>query len=79
MLPENLVPEDLPKDIKLVMPDKSMTLIRQIQQTGNAIQIGIRIDFSKSLYSVESYPDLQDFFKQMLDILNEPIVLKAKS
>jgi hypothetical protein len=78
-LPDNLVPEALPKSIKLVMPDKSMTVTRLVQQVGNTIQVGIRIDFLKSLYGVEEYPELQSFYKQMVDLLKEPIVLKTKS
>jgi hypothetical protein len=78
-LPDNLVPEALPKSIKLVMPDKSMTVTRQVQQVGNTIQIGIRIDFLKSFYGVEEYPELQSFYKQMVELLKEPIVLKSKS
>lgn len=78
-LPENLSPETLPKNIKLVMPDKSMTIIRQVQKTENTIQVGVRIDFYKTEYSAIDYPEVQGFYKQMLELLNEPIVLKAKS
>jgi len=78
-LPENLTPDALPKNIKLVIPDHSMTIIRQVHQNGNELQVGIQIDFTKTLYSADEYPDVQDFYKQMLIILNEPILLKAKS
>jgi hypothetical protein len=78
-LPDNMVPEALPKSIRLVMPDKSMILTRQVQQVGNNINVGLRIEFLKTLYSVEEYPELQSFYKQMVDLLKEPIVLKTKS
>jgi hypothetical protein len=78
-LPDNLVPEALPKNIRLVMPDKSMTLTRQVQQVGNNIQVGIRIEFLKTQYGIDEYPELQSFYKQMVDLLKEPIVLKTKS
>jgi hypothetical protein len=61
------------------MPDKSMILTRQVQQVGNNINVGLRIEFLKTLYSVEEYPELQSFYKQMVDLLKEPIVLKTKS
>jgi hypothetical protein len=39
----------------------SMWVLRQIQQSGNTIQVGIKIDFSKALYEAHAYPELQDF------------------
>lgn len=78
-LPENLSPETLPKNIKMVTPDQSMLVIRQVQQSENKIQVGVSINFSKTEYSAADYPEVQAFYKQMLELLNEPIVLKEKS
>lgn len=78
-LPANLTPEALPKNIRMVIPDKSMSLTRQVQQNENAIQIAVRITLNKTEYSADDYPQVQAFYKQMLELLNEPIVLKAKS
>ncbi|MDQ6814163.1 MAG: DUF3857 domain-containing protein [Bacteroidota bacterium] len=78
-LPKNLTPEALPKSLRLLIPDKSMTLIREVNQIENTIQISVRISFAKSEYGADAYPDVQAFYKQMLDLLNEPIVLKAKA
>ncbi len=38
----------------------------------------IRIEFKKSLYSVDEYGELKEFYKKMFDMLNEQIVLKKK-
>jgi hypothetical protein len=78
-LPDKLTPETLPKSVKLVVPDKSMAIIRQVEQADNTIKIGIRVEFYKTEYKAEDYPQVQGFYKQMLELLNEPIVLKAKS
>ncbi|WP_018616173.1 DUF3857 domain-containing protein [Segetibacter koreensis] len=78
-LPENLSTETLPKTVRLVTPDKTMTVFRQVQQFENTIQVGIKIDFYKTEYKAEDYPIVQGFYKQMIEILNEPVVLKAKS
>lgn len=78
-LPENLIPEALPKSIRLLMPDKSMTMTREVMQLDNKLQVGVRITFTRSEYSADDYPDVQAFYKQMLELLNEPILLKAKA
>lgn len=77
-LPDNLVVETLPKSVKLVMPDESMLAVRQLQQDEKTIQIVVRANFYKTEYTVNNYPEVQAFYKQMLELLNEPIVLKAK-
>lgn len=78
-LPENLSPETLPKSIKLVTPDKAMTIVRQVQQINNVISVGVKIDFYRTEYKANEYPVVQGFYKQMIELLNEPVVLKAKS
>lgn len=78
-LPAHLTPEALPKSIKLVMPDGSMSVVRQVQQSGTTIQVGIQVEFLKTVYGPDFYPELQSFFKQMIELLNEPIVLKVKA
>jgi hypothetical protein len=37
-----------------------------------------RIEFFKSKYGADDYFVVKDFFGKMIDMLNEPIVLKAK-
>jgi hypothetical protein len=78
-LPENLLPETLPKSIRLVTPDKTMTITRQVQQIDSIIQVGVKIDIYKTEFKADEYPVVQGFYKQMIDLLNEPIVLKVKS
>lgn len=77
-LPANLVPETVPKNMKLVMPDKSMTMSRDLQITGNTIQVRVNVSIDKTDFGANEYPLVKAFYKQMFDLLNEPIVLKAK-
>ena len=78
-LSDNLSPEALPKNIKMQTPDEAMVLFRQVSQTGNTLQIDVRVSINQSEFSAEDYPGVQGFYKKMIDLLNEPIVLKAKS
>lgn len=78
-IPADLEPETLPKSLRMVMPDRSMTIIRQVEKLNNTVQVGVRVEFSKTEFNTEEYYDLQTFYKQMLELLNEPIVLKSKA
>jgi hypothetical protein len=75
-----LVAEDLPKDINLVMPDKSITIRRNMQLSpdGSKIVMRIWLEMNRSVFEAEDYPVLREFFKKLYAILEEPIVLKRK-
>ena len=77
-VPDQLVVDALPKSMTLKTPDNMMAVTRQITKTGNSIEVKLRIDISKSRYDADDYFMVKDFFGKMIDMLNEPIVLKAK-
>ncbi|MEP6610855.1 MAG: hypothetical protein ABJA76_03190, partial [Mucilaginibacter sp.] len=68
--------EALPQGVSMAMPDKSITFKRIVSEQDGQILIRFNIDFSKSLFSVEEYPAIRDFYKKMFEMLNEQIVLK---
>lgn len=75
-LPPNVKVDALPKNIKLVNPDKSITFLRQVFYENSQIVANVRLDIDKSVFTIEEYPAVKDFFKQMVNLLNEQIVLK---
>lgn len=77
-LPDNLVPESLPKDIRMMTPDKSFLVIREIKKQENKVNVNMKIEFNKSVYEAEEYPAVQAFYKKLFDLLNEPVVLTSK-
>jgi len=77
-LPDDYEFDDLPKSIKMIMPDSSITLQRLIQRDNNEINFRITLDFERSVYSANSYPDFQEFYKKLFTTLNEQIVIKKK-
>ncbi|MEO9022058.1 MAG: DUF3857 domain-containing protein [Ginsengibacter sp.] len=79
IIPDNYEFEELPKSIKMIMPDTSIVLKRMIQRGENSIDFRISLDFSRSFYSVDIYPDLQEFYKELFNALNEQIVIKKKN
>lgn len=68
----------LPKNISLRTADKMLMVTREITKNNNIIQVKMKIDISQSRYSSDDYSIVKDFFSKMIDVMNEPIVLKAK-
>lgn len=77
-LPDDYQFDELPKNIKMIMPDSSITLQRLIQSNSNAINFRITLDFARSNYPASSYPAFQEFYKKLFSTLNEQIVIKKK-
>lgn len=77
-LPKGMKPDVLPKSINLVMPDNSITLSRVISYDASTHSVTSRLKWqiSRTLFVAEEYPTVKEFYKKMVDILNEPLVLK---
>ena len=76
--PSNLKPEDIPKNIQLVTPDKSISFVRFASLDDNTITIQMQLKVNQSLYTVDDYPVLKEFYKKMYNTLSEQIVLSNK-
>jgi len=66
----------LPKNISMTMPDKGITFKRIIAEQDGKIIVRYVVMYNKSIYFKEDYADFHEFFKQLFQMLNEPIVLK---
>jgi len=66
----------LPKNINMTMPDKGITFKRIIGEQDGSIVIRYVVTYNKSIYFKEDYADFHEFFKQLFQMLNEPIALK---
>ncbi len=78
-LPDNYQFDDLPKNIKMIMPDTSIVLTRILQTDSNSVEFRITLEFNKSYYQAKEYPLLQEFYKKLFATLNEQIVIKKKT
>jgi hypothetical protein len=75
-IPQGYEFDELPKNIKMILPDTSIVMSRLVQVNNNRLQFRINLDINKPLYTVEEYPMLQEFYKKMYMTLNEQIVIK---
>lgn len=77
-IPEGYEVETLPKNIKMIMPDTSISVRRITQMQGNMLQTQIQLNFDKPFYPASQYEDLHEFYKQLFDLLNEQFVIRKK-
>jgi len=75
-LPAGYKIDAMPKSVSMSMPDKSITFKRFVAEQDGSMVIRYTINYGKSIYFKENYPEFHDFFKKMHEMLNEQIVLK---
>ncbi|MGZ3752202.1 MAG: hypothetical protein ACXVAU_13050, partial [Mucilaginibacter sp.] len=75
-IPAGYKSDALPKSASMTMPDQSITFRRIVGEQDGTIVVRYLLDFKKSIFLKETYPDLYDFYKKMYEMLNEQIVLK---
>ena len=78
-IPDGYVFEELPKNIKMTLEDKSLAVSRMIAVQGNMLSSRITLEFKRPFYTPEEYADLKEFYKKMYSLLDEQIVFKKKS
>ncbi len=78
-IPDGYQFDELPKNIKMIMPDTSIIMQRIIQPEDGAIDFKITLDFKRSYYTAGDYPIFHEFYKQLFNALNEQIVIKKKT
>jgi hypothetical protein len=77
-IPINYQFENLPANISLVMPDTSIVFKRFLNVDNNAINIRMTVEFRRFWYSVSEYAEFANFYKKLLSILNEQLIIKRK-
>jgi hypothetical protein len=78
-VPEGYQFDELPKNMKFIMPDTSISILRMSQVVGDMLQTKVQVEFKKPVFSVEEYPALQEFYQRLFEILNEQFVVRKKS
>ena len=78
-LPDGINLEELPKNIRLVSSDRSLSFTREVFTDNGKLLVRFRFETAQSLYSAGYYTNIQSFYKKMADALNEQLVLKKAS
>lgn len=77
-VPDGYELEELPKNMKMIMPDTSISISRASQFSDNTLLTKIQLEFKKPYFPAEEYPDLQEFYKHLYTLLNEQFVIRKK-
>lgn len=77
-IPEGFAFEALPKNMKMIMPDTSITITRRLAAENNQLSVKVSLEFKKPFFTVEEYPDFKEFYKQLFAVLSEQITIKKK-
>jgi hypothetical protein len=59
-IPEGYAFETLPKNMRMIMPDTSISIIRRVASEGNQVSVRMSLEFNKPLFSVQEYPDFKE-------------------
>jgi len=78
-IPDGYVFEELPKNMKMIMPDTSITITRVSQANNDRLSMRITLDFKRPFYSAAEYEGFKEFYKKLFDILNEQFVIRKKA
>jgi hypothetical protein len=79
MLPEGYVFEEVPKNLKMIMPDSSIIFSRLSNVDDYILSMRFTIEFTKPIYSVDSYAEFREFYQRLFELLNEQYVFRRKS
>ncbi|HZH36681.1 MAG TPA: hypothetical protein VEX65_05365, partial [Flavisolibacter sp.] len=79
VLPEGFKFDELPKNMRMIMPDTSITISRLSQVYDNRLQTKVVVEFKKPVFEVGEYEYLQEFYQRLFEILNEQFVIRKKS
>jgi hypothetical protein len=75
-IPAGYTFETLPKNIRMIMPDTSISMVRRLAAENNELSVRMTLDIKKPFFAVQEYPDFKEFYKQLFNLLSEQIALK---
>lgn len=77
-IPDGYVIDELPKSGILRLPDNSAKYTYSLVQTGALLTLSSRLQINNSLFTQDEYPNLREFYNQIVAKQAEQIVLRKK-
>jgi hypothetical protein len=77
-LPAGLKIENLPRNVRMIMPDTSISLYRMLEVNEKTLVVKYSISTTRSVFTADDYESVKDFYKKMAEIMNEQVVLKKE-
>lgn len=77
-LPEGYAVDELPQSRLMMLPGNAAKYAFNVTQNGNSIVVTSSMQINKNLFTQEEYPNLREFYTQVVAKQAEQIVLKKK-
>ena len=77
-IPEGYTVDELPQSKVLMLPGNAGKYVYNVANTGNSITLLSNFQINKSLFLQTEYPNLREFYNQVIAKQAEQIVLKKK-
>jgi len=77
-IPEGYIFDGVPENISMTTSDNGIVFNRTIQVESNLLNVRMTIEFKKTFYTADTYPEFKEFYKKLFDKLNEQVVIKKK-
>jgi hypothetical protein len=77
-LPETFSIEEIPEPCRLIIWDKSASFFFQVVPLGKRFQVICQYSIDKPIYLQEEYPDLKEFYDQIVMKLAQPVVFNTR-
>jgi transglutaminase-like putative cysteine protease len=78
LIPEGYVVDELPKSKAMALPANAGKYTYSVTQTGSTLSIISNFTINKSIFTQPEYPNLREFYNQVVAKQAEQIVLKRK-
>lgn len=75
-LPEEYTLENVPENVKVVLPEKGGSFLYSASLMGNQLVISSEFKINKLIYGQLQYPMIKQLFQHVVDKYNEKIVIK---
>jgi hypothetical protein len=78
-LPEGCEIDELPKNVRMMMPDTSIVFSRLSFFSEGLLTVRISLEFKSPLYTADEYQGFKEFYKKLFGLLNDRYVYKKKA
>lgn len=78
-IPDGYAFEALPKNLRMIMPDTSISITRRIASEKKQVSMRLALEFKKPFFPVSEYADFKEFYKKLFDLLNEQIAIRKET
>lgn len=74
-LPNNAKVEELPKPTRIIMPDKSISIVYSIVQMGSTVQVMYKLKINKSILAEDKYSYIKQLYAALIEKHSENIMI----